>query len=309
MSGHRIRARKVLPQAWSRTQAEKFDKQECARLYATVVGVDKPPATIDQAVAIYIEERVPQLKHGKGAAQELALLLEYYNGKPIDTLADVCRQYTQDERERLAPATIRNRLRYLTSACRYAWRHHDLGDEDPAARVVMPSVRNERQHYVTREQMLRLAKVCSHLEARKAIRIAFYSGMRLGEILRYEIREEAFWLADTKNGLPRLVPIHSRIAACARSLKQATPKITIQRAFERARRDVEMPHLHFHDPRHSAASALVNAGVDLFTVGRILGHRDTRSTQRYAHLAVDSLASAVNKIGQKNPHRKNKNAR
>ncbi|WP_150608997.1 site-specific integrase [Pandoraea cepalis] len=114
------------------------------------------------------------------------------------------------------------------------------------------------------------------------------------------------WAADTKNGLPRLVPIHPRIAACARSLKQATPKITIQRAFERARRDVEMSHLHFHDLRHSAASALVNAGVDLFTVGRILGHRDTRSTQRYAHLAVASLASAVKKTEQKIPTAKTK---
>ncbi|WP_174978697.1 tyrosine-type recombinase/integrase [Pandoraea terrigena] len=101
--------------------------------------------------------------------------------------------------------------------------------------------------------------------------------------------------------MPRLGPIHPRIAACARSLKQATPKITTQRAFERARREMEMPHLHFHDLRHSATSALVNAGVDLFTVGRILGHRDARSTQRSAHLAVDSLASAVNKIRQEVP--------
>ena len=48
-----------------------------------------------------------------------------------------------------------------------------------------------------------------------------------------------------------------------------------------------------------AASEMVNAGVDLFTVGRVLGHRDPRSTGRYAHLTAESLAAAVAKIGKK----------
>jgi site-specific recombinase XerD len=43
----------------------------------------------------------------------------------------------------------------------------------------------------------------------------------------------------------------------------------------------------------------VNAGVDLFTVGKVLGHRDARSTARYSHLSADTLAVAVGKIGTK----------
>jgi site-specific recombinase XerD len=39
--------------------------------------------------------------------------------------------------------------------------------------------------------------------------------------------------------------------------------------------------------------------VDLYSVGRVLGHRDSRSTQRYSHLTADSLAAAVGKIGAK----------
>ena len=61
--------------------------------------------------------------------------------------------------------------------------------------------------------------------------------------------------------------------------------------------------MRFHDLRHSAASEMVNAGVDLYTVGRVLGHRDPRSTQRYAHLTHDTLADAVGKIGRKLPHK------
>ena len=64
-----------------------------------------------------------------------------------------------------------------------------------------------------------------------------------------------------------------------------------------------MEHFHFHDVRHSAASEMINAGVDLYTVGAVLGHKDSRSTQRYAHLATDTLAAAVGRIGKISPTR------
>ena len=58
-------------------------------------------------------------------------------------------------------------------------------------------------------------------------------------------------------------------------------------------------HLHFHDLRHSSASEMVNNGVDLYTVGAVLGHKDARSTKRYSHLATETLSVAVGKIGKK----------
>jgi site-specific recombinase XerD len=53
---------------------------------------------------------------------------------------------------------------------------------------------------------------------------------------------------------------------------------------------------------------MINAGVDLYTVGGVLGHKTTASTQRYAHLATAKLAAAVATIGgkksQPEPHAK-----
>jgi site-specific recombinase XerD len=74
---------------------------------------------------------------------------------------------------------------------------------------------------------------------------------------------------------------------------------TLQRGFQRARARAKLPHIRIHDLRHSAASEMVNAGVDLYTVGKVLGHRDSRSTQRYAHLRDDTLTTAVGQIGKK----------
>ena len=57
--------------------------------------------------------------------------------------------------------------------------------------------------------------------------------------------------------------------------------------------------LTFHDLRHSAASELINQGVDLYTAGAVLGHRSAASTKRYAHLATDRLAEAIKKMGKR----------
>ena len=51
--------------------------------------------------------------------------------------------------------------------------------------------------------------------------------------------------------------------------------------------------VHIHDLRHSYASALAGAGVDLYTVGKLLGHVNVASTARYAHLANDTLMAAA----------------
>ena len=63
-----------------------------------------------------------------------------------------------------------------------------------------------------------------------------------------------------------------------------------------------MDHVRLHDLRHSAASEMVNEGVDLYTVGVVLGHKDPRSTARYSHHRADTLAAAVGKIGRKSSH-------
>ena len=177
--------------------------------------------SIEDAVGCYLKHRVPELKQGHNTAAELALMFWAYLGHPLSTLADVCKAYAlkgrKEDGTKLSPASIRNRIRYLTAACRYAWKHHETSESDPASKVTTPSVSNARHIYIDRAQMLKICRACMNKTARKAIRIAFYSGMRLDEIRRARVVGTAWILDDTKNGNPRIVPIHPRVAVCART--------------------------------------------------------------------------------------------
>ena len=57
-----------------------------------------------------------------------------------------------------------------------------------------------------------------------------------------------------------------------------------------------MPHVRFHDLRHTTASWLINSGVDIYTVGKILGNSGPQTTARYAHLSTATLEQAMRKL-------------
>jgi integrase len=294
IANRRIRTSKLLPRGWSSRQADDYDKKETARIYALASGQNRQ-ATIEQAVLIYLKERAPQLKTFKAISLELANNYYLYANKLIDELPIVANDIKNLD---LSEASKRNYIAVIRAACRYAWRYHKLGDHDPAQHVSMPRVNNARQVYASRKQMLAIARCSSYL-IRPYIRIAFYSGMRLGEILRAEISDNCFVLKDTKNSNPRLVPIHPKLNSAIKCLKRNVPKSTIQNYFRAGRKLAKLEHVQFRDLRHSAASEMINAEVDLYTVGGVLGHKDSRSTQRYAHLATKTLKLAIAKIGNK----------
>lgn len=73
----------------------------------------------------------------------------------------------------------------------------------------------------------------------------------------------------------------------------------IAHTWQRLRKKAGLPHLRLHDLRHTYASMLVNAGESLYVVQQCLGHADGRVTQRYAHLAPQTLQNAASKASDK----------
>jgi integrase len=310
IAGTRQRANRLLPKGWTRAQAQAFDQRETARLYELATGGNKPEPLIDDAVLLYLQHHAPHLKNHEDIMGALDLLRPFYEARPLSELPEVAQEYAQKGKGEagkiLKAGTLRNRLAYLRAACRWAWKHHSLGEHDPAERMVLPKVKNARHVYLSRAEADAVFRAMGYGYSRDAARVAFYTGWRISEVLKAKPQKTPSGLVltipDTKNGQPRMVPVHRKIAYLVRDhWPLLVTKWTVSDKTKEAMRAVGLGHARLHDLRHSAASEMINAGVDLYTVGGVLGHKSAVSTARYAHLATERLKDAVGKIGAKKP--------
>ena len=74
--------------------------------------------------------------------------------------------------------------------------------------------------------------------------------------------------------------------------------VGLQKIWHQLRNRAELPDVRLHDLRHSFASVGAASGDSLLIIGKLLGHANAASTQRYAHLGDDPLRSAANRISQ-----------
>lgn len=294
--GKEVRATKLLPKGWTREQADKFDIKETARIYAEHSGVSTQQFLIEDAVLLYMQEHVPNLKTAHDYVAEYHRLMPLYEGKSLSELPEVAAAINKLP---LAPASRRTKIRMLAAACNYGFKYHGMGDSSPSARVVLPKVKNARTVYPSRAEVLRMARLCKVHEVRAAILTAYYSGMRQGEIRRAVVDQGLFKLYDTKNGEIRFVPIHPKLKPYLKHFPMSLTKMQLYYPWKQARDACGLHHLHFHDIRHTAATEMLNAGATLKEVGGVLGHKDTRSTEIYAHLLTTTLMKAVSLIGKK----------
>lgn len=314
----RQRANRLLPQGWSRAQAQAYDQRETARLWDVATGGGQPDNLIEDAVLAYLEDHSPTGKHPlknyTDTEAALALLHPFYLGRTMSQLGEVVSDFLKNGKgvakdghkpRELSKATKRNRLAYLRSACRYYWKTVlKRKGQNPADLMDLPTVKNARHVYLTRAQAVQVFRAMGLSWSRDAARVAFYSGWRISEVLgAIAVETDAGWvltIPDSKNDNPRIVPVHQRVVHLVRDhWPPQVTKWTASKETKKALRAMGLGHARLHDLRHSAASEMINAGIDLYTVGGVLGHKSAVSTARYAHLATDSLRAAVGKIGAK----------
>jgi integrase len=308
IEGKRVRKTKLLPGGLSARQADELGRKWDTDIYAIETGMKQPVVTIGECVMLHVQDEGDTWKDKKTRGQVFVKYAPEFRDQDAMQLyewsnrfAEYMRATTDRNGKPKRPAsnkTISNTLGYIRAAIKYAHKKGKI-PHDETAKMVMPKFNSERHIYKGRREMLEVAKACTHRETRAAIRVAFYSGMRLSEILRATVARGEFSLGTTKNGRPRNVPIHPRIAVIARRVKFTIKPHKLKDEWEKARAKAGYPELRFHDLRHSAASEMINGGKDLYTVGKVLGHVSMTSTQRYAHLVTETLADAVNKIGRK----------
>ncbi len=189
-----------------------------------------------------------------------------------------------------------------------------------------------RNRWLDKEELTRLMDALDRAEyqfSANIVRLLIYTGARKNEVLKAEWSQFDLGLgvADSTGGVwvkpahttkqkrEEHTPLSDMATALLRDIyherqndtlfanspyvfpspkKPAQPVSHITHFWEGVIKQAQIENVRLHDLRHSFASHLVQSGVSLPIIGRLLGHTQAQTTMRYAHLADKPLREATN---------------
>lgn len=268
---------------------------------------------------------VKQNRSWKCAVQYLGHLKRTFAEKKLSqiTVKDID-NYKLLRLQRVKPSTVNRELACLSHLFNYAKRQKVFFGENPVSISKLLPENNIIERILSIEEEQRLLE-CSSQELRAIVICALNTGMRKGEILtlrwnniNHENNIITLEHTNTKSKKTRRIPINSNLRTLLKEQKlkgggsdhiflnsKGTPykrHDSIKQAFTGACKRANIKGLRFHDLRHTAATRMVEAGVSIVVVNKILGHADLKTTMRYAH-PEDSLKDAVENLANFNSNR------
>ena len=221
------------------------------------------------------------------------------------------------------PGVTNRCLALLSKMLNLAERWGMRPDGSNPVRHVEKYKENKVERYLSEDELDRLANVLSEAEKDgsetpfviAAIRLLLFTGARLGEILTLrwdyvDLDRSLINLPDSKTGRK---PIY--LNSLAKEVLSALPRIegnpfvivgnktgahfvNIRKPWYRIRKSADIDDVRIHDLRHSFASVAVSGGLTLPLIGKLLGHKKSATTERYAHLADDPIRAANEEVAQ-----------
>jgi len=175
----------------------------------------------------------------------------------------------------------------------------------------------KRERYLSEQELKALCEAISQSQnsmLEPIISMLILTGARKREVLDarredFDLARKSWRISNSKSGKARTIPLSEaalgilnrlpKIKGCPYVFANPTTKkpfVCIFNGWEGARKRAGLEDLHVHDLRHSFASFLINAGRSIYEVATLLGHSQIKTTMRYAHLADETLAEAVNTV-------------
>ena len=299
------RAHRILKAGATQSDAKRLDAElrvAMGKMRRKVVVPGDPPLT--RIVDLYNEHRGVQ----DYAANRMLGWAAKYKASEAD---DFARHVIKDMRKKIkdkktgemkqayADATINRSLATIKAGLTLAWEQK-LIPENFGLRIKVLELHNNREVFLSVEQVRSIASYCS-IQAQAAIWAALLTGARRGELFKLtaaHIGPDTITLTapTTKTKRTRVVPIVEALRPWLVHFPLTITVDGVKSAWRRARVKAGLQGVNFHDLRHSCASILLECGEDLYTIGKILGHAHTNTTQRYSHLQVEQQRTALSKL-------------
>jgi len=163
--------------------------------------------------------------------------------------------------------------------------------------------------------LLEAGDISDNTSLKAIIVTALNTGLRYSELMGLRVQDLDFnngliYVQHTKNGDVGRLPMNTNLKGILLEYlgkrgrktgplwqdEAGRPLLYVRRAFKTACKRAGIEDFRFHDLRHTFASQLVMAGVDLYTVQRLMRHKSFAMTQRYAHLSPEYQKKAINTL-------------
>ncbi|QXE87367.1 site-specific integrase [Geomonas nitrogeniifigens] len=265
-------------------------------------------------------------KHQRGFRNKKSLLKMMREDFGVLPLKFFTTEYVEQYQSRLltnglSEGTVNRRIGCLknmfTKAVDWKLASNSMFAEVHKVKVLKETMKRDR--FLSREEIKLLLDCCgSYMEQqhlKPIIVFAVNTGCRKEEILsikwkQVDLKHGFITLYKTKNTELRKIPINEPLRAMLNELpkKEDVPYVfynfktderflDLKRSFRTAATKAGFDNdVVFHTLRHTFASHLVMAGVDIPTVSRLMGHKSITMTMRYSHLAPNHLSNAVNAL-------------
>ena len=224
-----------------------------------------------------------------------------------------------------ANSTIIKHLVLLKRMMRVAVRWELIPNDNAVNNHRKISLGDLRQRFLTPQEVSALISCCyksKHPFLGFVVELLILTGARCGEIrlakwCHIDMQESALVVPISKSGKRRVIYLSEkakeiiiairnksenlgfpmmRNSYLIKNPKTGKPYNDFQVSFAKARSEIGIEDVRIHDLRHTYASILIQNGVTLYEVQKLLGHSSPNMTQRYAHLNPNNLRQIVNNL-------------
>jgi integrase len=273
--------------------------------------------TFKDLVERFMKEHAPKVSINTQRSYTFSLkhLTPYFRETNLTSITPkmISRYKVLRKDEGTAPASINRELAMISKAFNLAVKEWEWLKDNPVSRVSKEKENNERDRWLTEDEERRLIENSPEWLG-EIIVFALNTGLRQGELIslewsRVNIFNKTILIDITKNGEQRTVPLNKHaLNVIEKRLKTKSLKndyvflnryggkvnpFSLGHTFRKSLEKAEIINFRFHDLRHCAATRMSQRGVDLYKISKLLGHKDIKMTQRYAHHCAESLRSGV----------------
>lgn len=224
------------------------------------------------------------------------------------------------------PANANNSLIKIAKLYNWAKKEQYLPDDHVNPCKYIDLYReNNIERFLSNDELERLHKALDNDPKRDsrcnlpahAIRLILYTGARKSEVIELkwtmvDLKSRCLHLPDSKTG-KKDIHLNDQAIDLLRGLSKIVDNdfvftgkyrgspmslSCLQSCWMEIRELADLQDVRLHDLRHTFASIGINSGMGLFQIGKLLGHKDIKSTAIYAHLQTDKMQQDVNKIGE-----------